>query len=116
MTRLALLLAAGLLLAAAGAAAGAPSVVSQIEKMQAMPVDDPAEDRTMNSYLVGFLFNTFGFSFFIYGRKQGRYIIFICGLLLMGYPYLVANTLAIALIGVALTAAPWALKRVGVDW
>ena len=77
--------------------------------------EEAKEVRSLYGYLLAFLFNTIGFSFFIYGKKQKRYIVFTFGILLMGYPYLITSTLMIGVIGVVLCVAPFALRRFGVD-
>ncbi len=57
--------------------------------------------------LWGVLFGAIGFVYFRYGRKQQRTAPMVCGLALMGFPYLVDNTVAIAIIGIALCIAPY---------
>ena len=48
-----------------------------------------------------------GFVLFVYGRKQHRWPQAVGGLLLMVYPYFVSSTWAMAVVGVAITAAVW---------
>ncbi len=48
-----------------------------------------------------------GFGFFRYGRKQQRLMFTLCGIGLMGYPYVVSGVLALVLVGVAISAAPF---------
>ena len=81
------------------------------EKLVPEPV---LTEKTIYGYLLGFVFNTVGFSFFLYGKKQKRYVVMACGVLLMGYPYILNNTYAIAGTGIVLCAAPVALKKMGV--
>jgi hypothetical protein len=59
----------------------------------------------------GLVFSSIGAGYFIYGRKQGRILPLVCGLLLMLYPYLVGNAWAMIAIGVALMAIPYFLGR-----
>lgn len=47
----------------------------------------------------------------MYGRKQKTTVPLVCGLLLMAYPYVVVNTIAIVVIGVVLTAVPYFYRR-----
>ena len=55
--------------------------------------------------LAGLLFGSIGFVGFIYGKRTSRLKAMVIGLLLMGYPYFVENTLALFGIGLAGTAA-----------
>ena len=54
--------------------------------------------------LVG-IFNAIGLAAFIYGKKQSILKPMLIGIVLMVYPYLVADTTMILVIGVLLTAA-----------
>ena len=53
----------------------------------------------------GLLFGTIGFVAFLYGKRQASLTPMIIGVVLMVYPYFVANTLALCAIGALLTAA-----------
>jgi hypothetical protein len=56
--------------------------------------------------LVGWtLFGAIGFVAFMYGKRQSAIKAMLLGLTLMAYPYFVPNTLALYVVGVALTAA-----------
>ena len=92
-------------------AAGTGEASERLEKDTA---SEP-EGKSFYGFLLGFIFNTVGFSFLIYGKKKGRFIILACGILLMGYPYILSNTYAIVGVGVALCMAPMVLKRFGLD-
>ncbi|MCB1163089.1 hypothetical protein KDL67_10420 [bacterium] len=59
---------------------------------------------------LGLLFSTIGVGFFIYGKKQGAPVPLICGLVLMVYPYFVANPVVEILIGLALIALPYFVR------
>lgn len=60
--------------------------------------------------LWGLLFGSIGLGFFIYGKKQNRATPFVCGLLLMVFPYFVSSTLLLVTIGTALVAAPYFIR------
>ncbi len=66
----------------------------------------------MNESLLlwGLLFGSIGVGFFMYGKKQGAVVPLVCGLGLMVFPYFVASTLALVLIGGALCAVPWLVR------
>lgn len=51
----------------------------------------------------GVLFGSVGFIAFIYGKKNSEFKPLIIGVLLMGYPYLVRNEIAVFAVGVVLT-------------
>jgi hypothetical protein len=60
--------------------------------------------------LWGMLFGAVGVGFFIYGKKQGRGVPLVCGLLLMVFPYFVSSTLLLVVIGAVLMAVPYFVK------
>jgi hypothetical protein len=66
----------------------------------------------MNSaqLLWGVLFGAIGVGLFVYGRRRREVVPLVCGVLLIVYPYFVANTIALVAIGVALTVAPFVIR------
>ena len=56
------------------------------------------------------LFGSVGLGFFLYGRKQKVVVPLICGLVLMVFPYFIANTILLVAIGVALMALPYFVR------
>ena len=61
--------------------------------------------------LWGVVFGSIGLGYFLYGKKQGRALLLVCGIGLMVYPYFVASTLPMLAIGAVLVALPWVLRR-----
>ena len=55
----------------------------------------------------GLLFGSIGAGFFLYGKKQGRPVPLVCGLLLIVYPYFISNAVWLVLIGLVLIAIPY---------
>ena len=53
----------------------------------------------------GLIFGMVGFVAFIYGKKEKSTKPFVIGLILMIYPYFIANTMALYAVGIALIAA-----------
>ena len=66
-------------------------------------------DFSTNLFL-SMLFGSVGFGYFIYGKKQSRFIPLLVGLALCGYPYFVSNIYVMLLIGVVLIALPFLVK------
>ncbi len=58
---------------------------------------------SLGGLIGGILFGSIGFIAFMYGKKNSEFKPMITGILLMGYPYFVKNTIAMYLVGVALT-------------
>jgi len=48
-----------------------------------------------------------GFAYFVYGKRQQRLTALLAGVALMVYPYFIANTLLLVILGTALCAAPF---------
>ncbi|WAJ36371.1 hypothetical protein OU800_17365 [Pseudomonas sp. GOM7] len=59
--------------------------------------------------LWGLLFGSIGLGFVIYGRRQRKPIPFLCGMGLMGAPYLMSSTLWLVMAGTLLVAIPFFL-------
>ena len=59
------------------------------------------------SFFWGMIFGCFGLGYFVYGKKQQRFVPLLCGLGLMVFPYFVGNTIATVVIGVVLMLVPY---------
>jgi hypothetical protein len=57
--------------------------------------------------LWGLLFSSIGLGFFLYGKKQRAVVPLVCGIVLMIYPYFIANVTVLIVIGVVLAAVPY---------
>jgi hypothetical protein len=66
-----------------------------------------------NSLLLSLLFSSVGFVFFMYGKKQSRLPHMTAGVLLMVYPYVVTNLIAMSAVGVVIIALLWLAVRLG---
>lgn len=60
--------------------------------------------------LWGLLFGSIGLGFVLYGRRQNKPVPFLCGIGLIGAPYLVDGTPWLIGIGVLLVAIPFFLR------
>ena len=60
--------------------------------------------------LLGVLFSSIGFGYFLYGKKQKVIIPFTCGLVLMIFPYFIDQTLLSIGIGTALSILPYFIR------
>ena len=56
------------------------------------------------------LYGLIGYAFFVYGRKQQAPVPLLCGIVLMIFPYFIANTIALILIGLTLIALPYFVR------
>lgn len=63
-----------------------------------------------NQLLLGVLFSSIGFGYFIYGKTQKVIVPFICGLILMIFPYFIENIGLMISVGTVLSLAPWLIK------
>lgn len=55
------------------------------------------------------LFGSIGMGFFIYGKKQSAPVHLLCGLGLMVFPMFVSKPIAVLVVGVVLSVAPFIL-------
>lgn len=67
--------------------------------------------ESSSALLWALLFGSIGLGYFLYGKKQRRPLPFSCGLLLMAFPYFVANTTLLVAIGAALSILPYFASR-----
>ena len=65
---------------------------------------------TTAQLLWGVLFGAIGAGLFIYGRRRREAVPLVCGVLLIVYPYFVANTIALVAVGVLLAVAPFVIR------
>ena len=56
---------------------------------------------------IGLIAGVVGTAYFVYGKKQTRLAPMLCGVLLCVYPWFVQSVLWLAIVGVALAAAPF---------
>ena len=61
--------------------------------------------------LWGVLFGSIGVGYFMYGRRQGKMIPLLCGVVLIVYPYFMPNTVVLVIIGAIFTAVPYFIRR-----
>ncbi len=61
--------------------------------------------------LWGVLFSSIGIGYFIYGRRQGKTIPLLSGVVLMVYPYFMPNVAALVIVGAIFSAIPYFLRR-----
>ena len=66
---------------------------------------------SVTNILVWIITGTFGLAYFVYGKKQGKMIFMITGIVLMVYPYLFSNSIVLIIIGVILLPLPFVFKE-----
>jgi len=66
----------------------------------------------MNATLLflGVIFSSIGLGYFMYGKKQKIIVPFICGIVLMVFPYFIENVTLLSVIGVILSLIPWFIR------
>lgn len=74
-----------------------------------MAEEDPSLDA-LQLYLALF-FSTVGFSYLLYGKKRRVLSFILAGAALMGFGYFIQEAWLVALLGTALTAAPFFWRR-----
>ena len=60
--------------------------------------------------LWGVLFISIGLGYFLYGKKQRAISPMVFGVALMMYPYFLANTWMLVIVGTLLTAGPYFIR------
>jgi hypothetical protein len=57
--------------------------------------------------LWGVVFGSIGLAYFVYGKKQQRFVPLLCGIALMVYPYFISNTVLLVAVGLIISAVPY---------
>jgi hypothetical protein len=57
--------------------------------------------------LWGVVFGSVGLAYFVYGRRQGRFVPLLCGIGLIAFPYFISNTVLLIVAGLALSIVPY---------
>ncbi|MFN0039508.1 MAG: hypothetical protein ACKVP2_08370 [Burkholderiales bacterium] len=65
----------------------------------------------MDNLLVGLVTGAFGMAYFVYGKRQTRFVPMIAGVLLCVYPYFVQNLFWSLAIGALLLATPFLFRH-----
>ena len=73
-------------------------------------IDTLIMGRTINGLMATFFFSIMGMVYFSYGSKTDHTVVLICGVILMGFPYFVSNTIYILLIGISVGLLPMLLR------
>jgi hypothetical protein len=60
--------------------------------------------------LLSVLWGAIGMGYFVYGKKQQRFLPMLSGIALIGFPYFVESSLLSVGIGVVLTALPLVIR------
>ena len=59
------------------------------------------------SLMIGIFTGAIGVGYFMYGKRQAKFVPLIAGMMLCVYPYFVDGTIWLVLVGVVLMAAPF---------
>ena len=60
--------------------------------------------------LLGVLFGSIGFGYYIYGKRQAHPVARYTGIALMVFPYVIEDAFAVVLVGMLLMSSPYFLK------
>ncbi|MEA2464654.1 MAG: hypothetical protein QOJ98_2401 [Acidobacteriota bacterium] len=63
------------------------------------------------TFFVSLLFSSVGGVYLIYGKRTYSTSYLVCGALLLIVSYLIDNALGLTIVGVAVTAIPYCIKR-----
>lgn len=59
------------------------------------------------SLIWGVVFGAIGLAYFVFGKRQQRFVPLLCGIGLMAFPYFVSNTIFLVIIGLVLSVIPY---------
>ena len=61
--------------------------------------------------IIGVFTGAIGMGYFIYGKKQARFVFMLCGVGLMGYTYFIPNMIISVVVGLLLAAIPFLVNE-----
>jgi hypothetical protein len=61
----------------------------------------------MNALFVGLIAGAFGMAYFVYGKRQAKFVAMFSGIALCIYPYFFESVLWLCVVGAALLVAPF---------
>jgi hypothetical protein len=61
----------------------------------------------MNALFVGLIAGAFGMAYFVYGKRQAKFVAMLSGIALCIYPYFFESVLWLCVVGAALLVAPF---------
>lgn len=67
-------------------------------------------DLSPGALFIGLIAGVVGTAYFVYGKKQARFMPMICGAMLCVYPWFVTSVLWLSIVGLALMAAPFFIE------
>lgn len=59
---------------------------------------------------LGLIFGSVGMGFFVYGKKQGKFMALVSGITLCVIPYVVSNNILLTVLGILLVALPFVFR------
>jgi hypothetical protein len=60
--------------------------------------------------LWGVVFSAVGLAYFVYGKRQQRFVALFCGISLMAFPYFISNAILLVVMGVLLSVIPYLFR------
>lgn len=66
---------------------------------------------TTSTIMLGVIFGSIGFGFFVYGKKQQAFVPLLSGIGLIIFPYIFSNVFILVTVGVVLVALPFVIRR-----
>jgi hypothetical protein len=60
--------------------------------------------------LWGVVFSAVGLAYFVYGKRQQRFVTLFCGIGLMAFPYFISNAILLVVMGVLLSVIPYLFR------
>jgi hypothetical protein len=78
--------------------------------MENPPIALPAHMSFGASFFFSIIFGLIGTVYFMYGKKEQKYVCMLVGIGLGIYPYFIRNAFATFLVGIALMAVPFYVK------
>ena len=81
-----------------------------IESHEKLRVERRPSVSSEGSLILGVVFGAVGLAYFVFGKRQQRFVPLFCGIGLMAFPYFISNTVLLVIVGLALSVIPYFLR------
>lgn len=89
---------------------GQLKMAEKLAGQEKTPAATPEDDWSGSSLFLAMIWGAIGTGYFIYGKKQSKYVFLMCGIGLMAFPYFISNLIAGIVIGLAMIIIPFKVE------
>lgn len=77
---------------------------------QETPITGKGDDNSSTTMFLTMIWGSIGTGYFIYGKKQSKFVFLICGVGLAVFPFFISDLVATIVLGLLMTIAPFKIE------